>query len=399
MKILLLGSTSVGATDIVACAQKQGHTIVVADNLNETRAKKAADACWNISTADEGSLVRRIQEEHIEAVIAAVSEFNWIQAIKLSKICHIKTCIDQRTWDFFNDKKMFHDKAQEIHFPITEFYRTKEEVDKYPVIVKPVDNCGARGISIAYCRQELEEAIGVAKHNSKMQEYIIERYYDNCEEVSVYGVVINGKFVCNAIIDRKIIQLSGMKAPKATMLKYPSKYQKMLEKYFPRFEELFRICETKYAICFFQGVIYQQELYIYEGEVRPSSSQLYHIIEYDTGVCRLDIMLQMLEDQKIEIPDIREKGSNCALVINPLLREGVISKIEDEKIQKADWVIKYDRYVKEEDSVPDFSTQVKVFGILQIVGKSEEELAERLDYIKQNLRVYDVGGNNMIVYE
>lgn len=78
---------------------------------------------------------------------------------------------------------------------------TLPEYLKYPLIVKPVDRSGSRGVSRVTNKAELLEAIKLAMENSLCKEIVIEEYIEG-KEVSVETISWQGKHYILAITDK-----------------------------------------------------------------------------------------------------------------------------------------------------------------------------------------------------
>lgn len=73
----------------------------------------------------------------------------------------------------------------------------------FPVVVKPVDNMGARGVKRVDVKKELGMAVEKALEHSADSTVIVEEYLQG-EELSLDAVVYNGKITVCGIADRKI---------------------------------------------------------------------------------------------------------------------------------------------------------------------------------------------------
>lgn len=75
-----------------------------------------------------------------------------------------------------------------------------------PVVIKPSDNMGARGVRMIRDRNEISEAFHAAKSASPSGELLIEEYMEG-EELSIDAVVYNGEVIFTGIADRIIEDL------------------------------------------------------------------------------------------------------------------------------------------------------------------------------------------------
>ena len=75
--------------------------------------------------------------------------------------------------------------------------------EKYPLVVKPVDNMGARGCITVFSLRELAEAVNTAVSLSRTGRAIIEEYMDG-PEFSIDSLVFEDKLIITGFADRHI---------------------------------------------------------------------------------------------------------------------------------------------------------------------------------------------------
>ena len=73
-KLLVLGGKPIGSVELVERAKELGAYVIVADYLpkEESPAKRIADECWDISTANVDELVDLCKKKHIDGISAGV---------------------------------------------------------------------------------------------------------------------------------------------------------------------------------------------------------------------------------------------------------------------------------------------------------------------------------------
>lgn len=82
-------------------------------------------------------------------------------------------------------------------------FDAKSFPEKYPLVVKPVDNMGARGCVTVFSLRELAEAVKTAVPLSRTGRAIIEEYMDG-PEFSIDSLVFDGKLIITGFADRHI---------------------------------------------------------------------------------------------------------------------------------------------------------------------------------------------------
>lgn len=77
--------------------------------------------------------------------------------------------------------------------PKFQLYRENEEYE-YPIVVKALESCGKRGVSIAYNQDELQKAVSYSREYSKDGVVLIEEYLAGGKEYSVECISGNGYY-------------------------------------------------------------------------------------------------------------------------------------------------------------------------------------------------------------
>lgn len=197
MKKLLILGTSNSSREIVYTAKKMGVYTIVTDYFppEKSLAKQISDEYWMISTNDLDSLEKKCREEKINGVIAGASDFNAEMAILLCERLGLNSYCDSGTWHFSRDKQDFKSVCKSVNAPIAEDYFITEDFNdcdmkkiRYPVVVKPVDLSGNRGISYCYNDIELKDAYLYAKSISKSDKIIVERMLEGEEWFVTYAL-------------------------------------------------------------------------------------------------------------------------------------------------------------------------------------------------------------------
>ena len=81
--------------------------------------------------------------------------------------------------------------------------RLGELAERFPLVVKPVDNMGARGCSLVKTSAELREAAATAMQYSRSGRIIVEEYIAG-SEFSIEGLIFGGRLYVTALADRHI---------------------------------------------------------------------------------------------------------------------------------------------------------------------------------------------------
>jgi len=181
-KLLILGS-DYGAIDTVIEARNMGLHVIVTDTMPASPAKDAADEAWYVSTADTDRLVEKCIAEGIVGITHGASDFNKNNCRELCKRLGLPHyCASDVAWEHVCNKSVFKATCKKVGAPVATDYvlsdnLSREELDKikYPVVVKPVDKSGNRGVGFCSNEAELIKAYKEARAISDNPVIIVEK--------------------------------------------------------------------------------------------------------------------------------------------------------------------------------------------------------------------------------
>ena len=180
--VLVLGS-DYGTIDIVNEAHDMGLYVLAADLMEKSPTKEAADESFLISTNAIDELEKLCRDRNVTGVLAGASDFNVEQTRNLCKRLGLPVyCSDDRAWAISRNKRMFKDLCKEVGAPVAQDYYLNDSLEEetlssitYPVVVKPVDKSGNRGMSYCANEAELRGAWQKARSTSDNPTIIVER--------------------------------------------------------------------------------------------------------------------------------------------------------------------------------------------------------------------------------
>ena len=240
-RLLILGA-SPNECEIVAAAKEMGVYTITTDNhenWDDAPAKKVSDEAWDISWADIPALKEKAVARNVDGVIAGFSEFWTNCAIRLSR--ELGTTFYIQSEDqlkITRDKLLFKRICRENHIPVAkDYYVTKEmrpedlQAIVYPVIVKPTDNAGSRGIRFCNIADDIVACIEYALSFSETKQVVVEEVLHG-HEVVAYYTLADGKAAFASIFDKYArIEREGFNAlmdaymyPSNQLRKYISAY-------------------------------------------------------------------------------------------------------------------------------------------------------------------------------
>ena len=134
-------------------------------------AKQIADEALLVSTADVDAVVQLIKDKNIHGVITGFTDSVLPYYAKICEKAGLPCYGTVEQFEIMINKRIYKELCVEFGVPTVEEYSIdgtfKDEVMekiKFPVLVKPADNSGARGVSICENKGQLiERPIWISK--------------------------------------------------------------------------------------------------------------------------------------------------------------------------------------------------------------------------------------------
>lgn len=280
-KLLVLGGDLLSC-DIVNKAHEMGLYVIVTDWYDSERspAKLLADEFWMTSIEDYDKLAMQINEHHIDGVITGFTDSYLLPYQRICEMTNMPCYGNKQQFEIFTDKERYKKLCRQFNIPTIEEYSIDSIDIKYPVLVKPVDGSGSRGIVICNNHKELSEALEIAKKSSRQNRAIIERYMD-CPEATVFWLFVNGQYYLTMIGNRHVKHnQDGNIIPLPVGYTFPSyltpKYQKEVE---DNAKRMFGSLGVKNGMMFMQCKVENGNCYVYDIGYRLTGSREYKIQE------------------------------------------------------------------------------------------------------------------------
>lgn len=414
-RLLILGCSQ-DECQIVEAAREMGVYTITTDNhenWDDAPAKKLADEAWNISWADIPALKEKALERKVDGVIAGYSEFRTNCAIKLSRELGTHFYIeDEEQLAVTRDKLLFKSVCRQNNVPVArDFYVTaemkQEDLDaiEYPVIVKPTDNAGSRGITFCNSADTIVDSLEYALSFSESKRVVVEEVLQG-HEVVAYYTIAGGEAAFSSIFDKYArIEREGFNALMDAYV-YPSnRLDQYLQEHDENVKALVRKIGLKNGVISLQGFAQPDgSIVFFELGFRLGGTSAFHYTEHFNGVSHMRMLISHSLTGNMHPEELCKEdpsfGGNYGCTFTLLSKDGTIgSQTGEEEVAAMPNVLHTCFYHKLGTTIKNNGSQFSKTFRAYIVGADLDEIRATIRKIQSTVKVLNTEGENMLYDE
>jgi biotin carboxylase len=412
-KRLLISGGPALACDIVEKARQLGIYTIVTDWYPDSPAKRIADESHMVSTADIDAMVELAKQCKVDGVITSFIDSNLHNVREVCERLNLPFYATKEQLDVTMNKVRFKELCRKHDVPVVEEFRLdqslcREDLDtiSYPVLLKPADSSGSRGIVVCKNEEELVRGYGHALASSTSQVVITERFMNtSVPGVNIDYVICNGKVYLSAVGDLFLYHENKDAAPLSEAVFYHSvRLDEYIQTLDAKVRKMFESIGLKNGTLYIQSFYDEEGFHFYEMGYRLGGGQSYRMISEINGINHLEMLIYhsltgTMCDNEIE-NRINPKFDAVACGLFVLIGPGKICSVRGlEIVRQIPQVVNVMQVYYEGDSLPQCAegTTQQVFARLHFVAKNTDELIMAIERAQSVLRVEDEDGKNMIV--
>lgn len=387
-KLMLLGGLRY-LMPVIEEAHKLGVHVITADYLPNNIAHKYSDEYCNVSIIDKEAVLKAARDLQIDGILSHAVDPGVVSAAYVAEQMGLPFQCSYKAACILQDKSLFRQFLADNGFncPHARGYDNAEsaladtDYFEWPVIVKPVDSAGSKGVTKVDTPDALPAAIETALESSISKRFIIEDFLEK-EGFSAgsESFVVDGKLLYNGFYDQYFNnEANNPYTPSAEV--WPSimakQHQDEIKKELQRLVDLLGITTGLFNVeC---RVCKNGKAYLMEVSPRAGGNRLAEMLNYAA-----DVNINEAETRKalgMPVGDIHEPNYKGHFAISVLHSEksGIFDSISiDDDFRKAH-IIEEEVRVSEGDTVNSFSGANAAIGTLFLRFDTREELAQALE--------------------
>ena len=395
-KLMLLGGLRY-LKPVIEAAHKQGYYVITADYLPNNIAHKWSDEYCNVSIIDKEAVLREAQRLKIDGIMSFACDPGVIAASYVQNQMGLPSFGPFESVEILQNKDKFRAFLAKNGFNVPQakgFDSVEAAIQEihwypWPVIVKPTDAAGSKGVTRVDKAEDLKSALEYAMEHSISGHIIVEEFIDKqgcSSDTDSFSEDGKLKFV-SFCAQRFDAEATNPYTPAA--YSWPSTFTKEQEEYLTaEIQRLITLLNLK-------TVVYNIEVrvapngkpYIMELTPRGGGNRLCEMLRYATGVDMITAITRaMVGDPILEPIEQKPYNGHWAEIILHADKSGVFDHLEISKDLPAE-IVEEDLWVEKGDKVESFEGANNAIGTLVLKFQTAEELEEAITNQRKWLKV------------
>lgn len=381
---------------VIKAAHDQGYYVITADYIPDNIAHKYSDEYINVSIIDKEAVLKVAREKQIDGIMSFGVDPGVVSAAYVQQQMGLPSFGPFESVEILQNKDKFRAFLTEHGFnvPKAKGYTKAEDaladasIWDYPIIVKPTDAAGSKGVSRVDEPLQLKVAVEYAFDKSLSGHIIIEDFIEKqgcSSDTDSFSEDGKLKFV-SFCAQRFDLNATNPFTPAA--YSWPSSYTKEQEAYLTsEIQRLITLLGMKTNVYNIETRVGTNgKPYIMELTPRGGGNRLCEMLRYATGVDMITAMTRYIVGDSVPAIEQKPYNGHWAEIILHADESGTFERLEISKDLPAE-VVEEDLWVKKGDKVKSFEGANDAIGTLVLKFQSAEELEKAITNQRKWLNV------------
>lgn len=390
---------------VIKAAHEQGYYVITADYLPDNIAHKYSDEYVNVSITDKEAVLKAAQEHQIDGIISFGVDPGVEAAAYVQEQMGLPSMGPYESVRILQNKDLFRTFLAEHGFnvPFSKGYidiptAIQDVADKIskgewllPLIVKPTDSAGSKGVSKVEKIEELEVAVDEAFDKSISGHIIVEQFIDKvgCSS-DTDSFLLDGTFVFMSFNAQRFdADAANPYTPAAYT--WPSTFPQAESELHDELQRLMTLLDMRTSVFNIETrVSTDGKPYIMECTPRGGGNRLCEMLRYATGKDLITAQVRAAVGDAVDVetitPDEEMYHGHWAEIILHAKKSGVYEGIESANNLPAE-VVEKDMWVRKGDKVEAFNGANNAIGTLVLRFADKEEMEYAVTHQQEWLRI------------
>lgn len=381
---------------VIEAAHKQGYYVITADYLPDNIAHKYSDEYCNVSIIDKEAVLREARRLQIDGIMSFACDPGVVAASYVQNMMDLPSFGPFESVEILQNKDRFRAflAANGFNVPKAKGYDSVQaamrDSDRFewPVIIKPTDSAGSKGVSRVDDKAQLREALEYAMKHSISGHIIVEEFIEKygCSS-DTDSMSVDGKLVFTSFCAQRF-DTNAVNPYTPAAYSWPSTFTAEQETYLTH--EIQRLID----LLGLKTVVYNIETrigtngkpYIMELTPRGGGNRLCEMLRYATGTDMITAITRAMVGDPVGQIEQRPYDGHWAEVILHADRNGAFDRLDISPKLKAQ-VVETDLWVQKGDMVESFEGANNAIGTLVLKFNSAQDLEYAITNQREWLRV------------
>jgi len=393
-KVLLLGGSHFQVPS-VKTARDLGYYVITCDYLPDNPGHQFAHEYHNVSTTDKDAVLKLSESLKIDGIVCYASDPAAITAAYVAEQMGLPGN-SYESVEILAYKDKFREFLSKNGFrvPRAKGYRSydevKEEADSFvfPVMVKPVDSSGSKGVTKISSVEELRSSIDVAMGFSRSKKIIIEEFVEKSGyQIAGDGFSWNGKLVFRCFANEHFNSEGNPFVPVGESWPY-NMPKRVHDKVHSEIQRLLTLLKMKHGAYNFDIRIEQDETPILmEIGPRNGGNLIPQVTRYATGVDMVAYTIKAAMGADCsDLKMIEPRGYWSCYMIHSK-KAGFFQKVIYDKFFEERNIVERDLFCKKGDHVDSFNGSNATLGTMILKFDTMDEMLDKMDHMDNNIKV------------
>lgn len=392
-KILILGGGE-AQVPLIRAAKELGYYVVLCDYRANNPGLAYADKHYLVSSLDLESVLDVAKTEEVNGVTSNSEPAMVIVAMVAERLGlpgnppeSVRILSNKGLFRRFLTEHGFCAPKATCYTDIQSLYKDSYEF-RYPVIVKPVDSSGSRGVNKVNGPEELEFAYNDALQYSKSKQIIVEEFIEKKGyQISGDAFSLNGKLVFRCF-GNEYYMGNGIKTYVPLGECWPSVLNEEIQwKVHNELQRLINCLKMKSGPYNVEAVLDKDnKIYIFEMAARNGGSLIPQITKYATDVdtIKYTVMAAMGEDCS-DLQLVEPKGFWCNYMVHSQ-KSGILDNVNVSQELEQNF-IEYKSECQKGESIRAFENAGDALGTMVFRFKSQQEMFCKIQQFQNLIKV------------
>ena len=394
-KLMILGGSRY-ALPVIKAAHELGCYVITCDYLPDNIAHKYSDEYCNVSIIEKDAVLEAAKKLNIDGIMSFACDPGVVTAAYVAEKLGLPSCGPYESVCILQNKGKFRKFLTDNGFnvPVAKGYSSVDNALKdvdlfnWPVIVKPTDSAGSKGVTRVDDPAKLKASIEYALSFSHCSEFIIEDFIEqkgfssDTDSFSVDGVLSFVSFDCQRF--DKNADNPYTPAAYNWPASISDEHQKELTSEIQRLLKLLNMKTSIYNIETREST--NGKTYIMECSPRGGGNRLAEMLRYATGVDLIKNAVRAAIGDPIEGVEEKPYNGAWAEIILHSDKSGVFKMLEISDEIKAN-VVEEDLWISEGTKVGGFSAANEAIGTLVLRFETQKEMLEQMERMDKLVKV------------